>query len=201
MKKLITLGLTLVMMGGCSVFHPSSVPVIEDKVGNSDIGGKDRRIGTLATVAQRRLALIRFEDGKFCAEPPPDAVDNISQTLSTALSGGTGPTTASVQVAASIATVAKQLFYRSQGLQLYRDGMFSLCNAYLNGVVDDAAYLKKQDKLLDVVKELINTEIPHLANIKADTSGAPVPTSPPVLSLPQSPQPAPAAGGENPPGR
>jgi hypothetical protein len=181
MKRLITLGLTVVVMGGCSVFNPSSVPVIEDKVGNGNIGGKDRRVGTLATVAQRRLALIRFEDGKFCAEPPPDAVDNISQTLSTALSGSSGPTTVGAQVAASIATVAKQLFYRSQGLQLYRDGMFSLCNAYLNGAVDEPTYLKQQDKLLDVVKMLINTEIPHLAVIKADTTGAPTPTTPTPL--------------------
>ena len=192
MQRLVALGITVVMLGGCSVFNPSSVPVVEDKVGNKDIGGKDKRIGTLATVAQRRLALIRFEDGKFCAEPPPDAVDNISQTLSTVLSGGTQSITANAQVAASIATVAKQLFYRSQGLQLYRDGMFSLCNAYLNGVVDDATYLKKQDKLLDVVKELIHEEIPHLANIKADTTGAPTPTTPTSLTLPQLPQPAPS---------
>jgi hypothetical protein len=96
-------------------------------------------------------------------------------------------------VAASIATVAKQLFYRSQGLQLYRDGMFSLCNAYLNGVVKNGEeFLKQQDKLLDVVKELIHEEIPHLANIKADTTGAPTLTTPPSLTLPQLPQPAPS---------
>ena len=149
------------------------------------MGGKDRRNGTLATIAQRRLALIRFEDGKFCAEPPPDAVDNLSATLSAAFSGGTKKVDASAQLSSAIATVAKQLFYRSQGLQLYRDGMFTLCNAYLNGAVDELAFSQKHEALLNVTKELINAEIPYLQYIKADTTGAPTPPTPPVLTPPQ----------------
>lgn len=183
MKRLITLGLTVVMLGGCAYFtEPSFTPVVEDKVGNSSVGGKDRRVGTLATIAQRRLALIRFEDGKFCAEPPPDAVDNISATLSAALSGGTNNVNASAQLASAFATVAKQLFYRSQGLQLYRDGMFTLCNAYLNGAVDEVTFSQKHEFLLQVTKELINAEIPYLQYIKADTTGAPTPPTPPVIN-------------------
>lgn len=202
MKIFITLGLTVVMMGGCAFFSPdSSKPIVEDKVGSKLWGEADRRIGTLATIAQRRLALVRFEDGKFCAEPSPDAVDNISQTLSTAFSGDTKDVAASAQLATSIATVAKQLFYRSQGLQLYRDGMFALCNAYLNNAIDVPTYHQKVDKLLDITKELINMEIPHLANIKADIIGAPVPANPPVLNIPQSSQPGPGnspGSGNNP---
>lgn len=203
MQKLISLALAIVMFGGCAHLESDQFkPVVEDKVGSKNVDSNDKRVGTLATVAQRRLALIRFEDGRFCAEPPPDATDNISSSLSAAVSGGTQNITAGAQLASAFATLAKQLFYRSQGIQLYRDGMFALCNAYLNKAVDEPTFRQKHDELLKVARELILAEIPHLANIKSDTSGSPTPPAPPILPSiqppPPSPQPAPddrPAGG------
>lgn len=142
------------------------------------------RIGTLATVAQRRLAYVRFTDGKFCAEPSPDAVDNLSATLSAALSTDTKSVGAAANIAASMASYAKQLLYRSQGLQLYRDGMFALCNAHLNGLIDQASFLKVQDDLLKTADKLITAEIPVLKDIKADAGGSPTPATPPVITTP-----------------
>lgn len=200
MYRLIVFALTIMMLGGCALFsNPASIPVVEDEVGSGKYSFEnDNRIGTLATVAQRRLALIRFKDGKFCAEPPPDAADNISSTLSTAFSGSSGNIQANAQLVASIATVVKQLFYRSQGLQLYRDGSFALCNAYLNGTISEAVFQTKQAELLDTAKALIALEIPFLDKIKTDPIGSPVIPNPSTLKLPEPVPSTPSGGGTNP---
>lgn len=183
MKRLVLSGVLVSMVSGCAYFTPpQSFPVIEDKVGRDKANLNDKRIGTLATVAQRRLAIIKFEDGKFCAEPPPDAADNISSTLSAALSANNGDVGVQAKLATAISSVAKQLFYRSQGLQLYRDGTFHLCNAYLNNLIGPDEYKIEHKQLLDTVKELIEKEIPNLANIKADTSGSPTLGTPAELN-------------------
>ena len=194
MKRLLGLWIVVVTLGGCALFtSPPSRPVVQDSVGN-----QDKRIGTLATVGQRRMVLIKFEDGKFCAEPPPDAVDNIAATLFAALSAKTETINASASLGAALSTYAKQLLYRSQGLQLYRDGMFSLCNAYLNKAITEDDFKKKQEELLKVASELIKAELPYLQYIKTDVGG-----TPPAPSLP-SPQPPPGnppSGGATPPGK
>jgi hypothetical protein len=195
-------GLAVTTLQGCALFStPPSVPVVEDEIGSGRYVGQDKRVGTLATVAQRRLALIKFGDGKFCAEPPPDVADNISATLSGALSGGKDAVQASAQLATAFATVAKQLFYRSQGLQLYRDGMFSLCTAYLNGAIKEEEFKQNQRELLKVANELIAAEIPHLKEMKADSSGGPTLPNPPPLGQHNPSSGSAPANGVTPPGQ
>jgi hypothetical protein len=179
-------GLLFSTLQGCALFStPPYVPVVEDQIGSGRYVGEDKRVGTLATVAQRRLALIKFADGKFCAEPPPDVADNVSATLSAALSGGNGKIEINSQMASAFATAAKQLFYRSQGLQLYRDGMFSLCAAYLNKAIKEEEFVQQQRELLSAAKELINAEIPLLKDMRTDTTGTP---PAPNGSTPSQPQ-------------
>jgi len=199
MKRLLGLWIVVVTLGGCAFFtSPPSRPVVQDSVGIYNAEGKDKRIGTLATVAQRRMVLIRFEDGKFCAEPPPDAVDNLSAALFAALSAKTESVTAGVNLGATLATYAKQLLYRSQGLQLYRDVMFSLCNAYLNKAITEDDFKKKQEELLKVASELIKAELPYLQYIKTDVGGTPpAPNLPPPQPTPSSPP----TTGATPPGK
>jgi hypothetical protein len=193
MKHVVAAVLTLALLQGCALFStPPSKPIVEDKIGVEDAKSSDKRIGTLATVAQRRLMVVKFSDGRFCAEPPPDAADNVSANLSAALAGGVhspaGPSVnASAQLAGALASIAKQIFYRSQGLQLYRDGMFSLCSAYLNGVMSPSEFKDKQLVLLNIVKDLIALEIPHMDKMKTDSSIAATPTNPTALTVPQPP--------------
>lgn len=198
MKRLAALGIVIFTLGGCALFQSSPLrPVVEDKVGSEDIKPGDKRVGTLATVAQRRIVIVKFENAAFCAEPSPDAVDNLSAALSAALSGGTESITAKASLAASIATFAKQLFFRSQGLQLYRDGMFSLCNAFLNGAIDKTVFQEKQTKLLEAAEKLIAAELPHLQHMKVDPGATPTAPNPPVIN---PSQPAPSntpSGGEH----
>jgi hypothetical protein len=205
MKRLLLAGSMVALLSGCAFFStPPSKPIIEDRVGSEDAKDSDKRIGTLATVAQRRLVLIKFNNGQFCAEPSPDTADNISASLSAALSANlqSGASDlaigANAQLATSLATIARQLFYRTQGLQLYRDGMFSLCNAYLNGTLDTETYMKKQGQLLNISKELISAEIPHIEKIKNDTSSGATAPQPATLTIPPPATLAPKSGASTP---
>jgi hypothetical protein len=173
---------------GCAYIGPQSFRhVIEDRTGTDKTSLSDGRVGTLALVAERRMVLVKYANGRFCAEPPPDAVDNLSAALSAALSGEAKGVSGSASVAASVASYAKQLFYRTQGLQLYRDGIFALCTQFLNEGITAEQMDKRQEELLKVAADLIKAEIPQLKEIKCDSGG--IPTLPAVPELPQKAQP------------
>lgn len=76
-----------------------------------------------------------------CAEPSPDVVQAISETLSASLkvavqNKGEGAVAFSRSAAASVA----QLGERLATIQLLRDGMYRACEAYANGAVSSASY-------------------------------------------------------------
>jgi len=195
--RIFLMCVAILTVSGCAYVGPQSYRhVIEDKTGTDQATASDNRIGTFALVAERRMVLVKFKDGSFCAEPPPDAVDNLSAALSAGLAADTKSVGASASAAAAVATYAKQLFYRSQGLQLYRDGMFSLCTQYLNGAITQTQMNDQLTKLLDKSAALIQAEIPELKNIKADAGVTPALPSAPALPSPPTP-PVPAVS--NPP--
>lgn len=115
-----------------------------------------------------------------CAEPSADVSDNLASSLSAAISGK-GPLGAdektAAEVAASIAktleTTAQLLSKRSQGLQLYRDGMYNLCQARMNKFVTDKQFAARSAKLLDKAVELIKAEIPYLENTQPTSTAVP----------------------------
>ena len=78
----------------------------------------------------------------------------------------------------------KQLFKRSQGVQLYRDGAFSLCNLYLNGGLTDGEYLAELRELRKAAFELIKLEIPYLEKITIDPIAVPTTPTPPQANAP-----------------
>ena len=59
-----------------------------------------------------------------------------------------------------------QLTYRTQGLQLYRDGSFFLCTLFMNNIITKDEYLRARDKLLDDSLALIHKELPLIAEIR-----------------------------------
>src|SRR5687767_13870021 len=59
-------------------------PVVEDYLSASMFD--KAKYGTLSTTAGRRIVLVHMESGKFCAEPPPDAAENVSSSIAAALS-------------------------------------------------------------------------------------------------------------------
>jgi hypothetical protein len=184
MKQVIVAGFMIMLIQGCSLFTPPKAkPVIEDR--SSSWGWSQEKVGVLATTPERRVVVIKWPDNKFCAEPPADAADNVSAALTLiAEAAAKGQITqAQLGIASSLATTVKQLFQRSQGVQLYRDGTFMLCNAYLNGAITPAQFLQRHEELLKTVTPLIDKEIPELHKLKLDSTVAPIPPNAPEVKF------------------
>lgn len=170
-KKAIVTSAVCVSLSGCSYFtSPIEKPVIEDHSGH---------LGTFATVAERRMVITKkvYENmsgeyayqSKFCAEPPPDATQSIASVLTAAVKGSAdgakGNPQIAIEVAKSLETTAKSLFQRSQGVQLFRDGVYNLCQANLNGAITDAQYEVLYRKLLNISSEIITEEVKKMPSI------------------------------------
>lgn len=175
--KAICLCLLCANLSACGlsvVADPKTNPVLEDRIG---LWGR-QPVGTLATTAERRVVLVRIAEddpdtfGKFCAEPPPDAAENIASKLALALEAGAkitnvdpagkipeGEASARLETAKEIATSVQSLFHRSQGLQFYRDGMYNLCQGYLNKVINGDEFAKRADDLSKKSYALIKLEL------------------------------------------
>lgn len=164
-------------------------PVIEDRISEHykfSSNESRKTVGILATTPERRMVLVKMPEELFCAEPSPDAADNVSQAISAALEASVSGKldSAKIGVANSVATSVRQLFMRSQGIQLFRDGNFMLCNAYLNGIIKDKEdYINQQNKLLAAAEALIKEEIKELAKMKFDSFSAAVGVSTQVGSV------------------
>lgn len=159
-------GVLAAALCGCSFLTPpTEKPVIEDHSGV---------LGTFATVAERRMVVTKknYPIGadnspgyysSFCAEPPPDSTQSIASSLTAALradaSQDKGKQSVSAEAARELVTTAKSLFTRSQGMQLFRDGVYNLCQAHLNAAISDEKYVEMFSKLLAVSAQLIGDEI------------------------------------------
>ncbi|MBX9632429.1 MAG: hypothetical protein K2X67_18055 [Burkholderiales bacterium] len=176
-----------VMQFGCASYFTARPPVIEDKVG---LKGREI-VGTLATAADYRVVYVKLDDkAKVCAEAPPDAAAQFSQTFAAALKTPTGQTPPlSVEARAGLAVAMKQLFKRSQGVQLFRDGAFALCNLYLNGGLTEQEYLAELGELRKSAVYLVEKEIPVLEKVTIDPIFVPTAPVPPAPTEP-SQQPA-----------
>lgn len=167
--------LLLILLGavlsGCAMFTPpKEQPIIEDHANNWFNKGK---IGVLSTTAERREVLIQFPDNKFCAEPPPDVAESLVSSLSLLAKGSVKDTTAGeasarLEATKALATSIRTLFIRSQGAQFLRDGLFNLCQAYLNHAITEAQYVDLYKELLTKSQALIVLELPALKDKRAD---------------------------------
>jgi hypothetical protein len=184
--KMLKLSLALLWVsiagaiGGCAWFtSPMERPIIEDH-------SHDGRITTFATIPSRRMVVVtEHEKGSgniiVCAEPSADVSDNIASSLAAAITAkgpiASGPSSAELaaSISKTMATTAQHLFKRSQGLQLYRDGMYNLCQARMNGIIGNAAYQEGARAILAIAVELIKIEIPQLATTQPTNVAGPSP--------------------------
>lgn len=159
--KLLMISILATGLAACSAFTPpKEKPVIEDHVGD--------RIGTLATTAERRMVLVDLKKDHFCAEPSPDVAEAINSSIRAAAEASAKATSGneakiSGEIAKTLATSINTLFVRTQGIQLFRDGSFALCQARMNGDIKDNAYATRFDALLEKAVELIKAELPLVA--------------------------------------
>lgn len=153
--------LGVAMLTGCSALTPpKEKPVIEDKVGD--------RMGTIATTAERRIVLIDLKKDHFCAEAAPDVAESLNSSIRIAAEyaskTASGPErSASAEIARNLSTSVSTLFSRTQGVQLFRDGSYVLCQANLNGAIKDADFKDRFDMLLNHTTKLIELELPLVA--------------------------------------
>jgi hypothetical protein len=94
---------------------------------------------TFVDAKQRAIITSTPEEGKptrVCAEPSPDALSTIaaSQGVNLTKSGMT------LGEAASLTEGAASIGLRTQSIQLMRDAMFRICEGYVSGALDQAAY-------------------------------------------------------------
>lgn len=160
------LGVLAAGLCGCSLLTPPiEKPVIEDHSG---------MLGTFATVAERRMVVTKkiYADNHvenpgykstFCAEPPPDSTQSIASSLTAALRADAAhdksKQSVSAEAARELITTAKLMFNRSQGIQLFRDGVYNLCQAQLNEAINKEKYEILFSELLRVSAELVSAEI------------------------------------------
>lgn len=98
-----------------------------------------------------------------CAEPPPDTAQEIARKLSTSLEsvakkGESLNASLITQITGDLRTTTKALFERSQGIQLLRDTMFRLCEAFQNGVLPPEDYRTLIIKLISTANFIIPLE-------------------------------------------
>ena len=123
----------------------------------------------------------RYQAHHYCAEPSPDVSQDVLTRLAAEIGEGNLGLSGQLDSNARI----EALFHRSQGVQLFRDGLFALCQAHHNGAVgaDDygifiasliqrASYLIALELALmpesgtadgDRVPEILDAALRHLA--------------------------------------
>lgn len=172
--------------------EPKSNPIIEDRVGafRTMATTGERRIVLVRSMkmsqqivnskvaktpvtkeekefASRLMGRFGGKTGEFCAEPSPDAIESLATAFGAAFSASsTLPDKSKKELQASLsrtlATSAASVFRRTQGIQLYRDGAFFLCQAMMNGYIDAAEYqyalFRLREDAVDLVKAEFATE-------------------------------------------
>lgn len=95
-------------------------------------------MGTIATAANRRLSLVKlnrngsYKDAQFCSEPPPDVASEITSKFTAALAIKLKETTATAKVIDNYLAKVVKLAARSERVEIYRSGLFALCQYGLN---------------------------------------------------------------------
>jgi hypothetical protein len=100
--------------------------------------------------AQQRL-LLYGPDGKYCAEPSPDALASFAASLGLAASV---PGTGAGSAAGAFNSAAASIGLRTQSITLMRDALYRICEATANGTlkpVDAALLLTRSQDLTAVV--------------------------------------------------
>lgn len=152
---------------------------------NLDYEKKKEKVNKNQRKEQEKEAKIQHRSNKkekklpivICAEPSPDVADNLINTFAAAFAVKNQSNLSQLvsSISKTLNTNAKILFGRSQGLQLYRDGMYNFCQQRMNGWISDEQLHAMSINLLDTAKTLIETEIPLLKPISRPEEN----TSPP----------------------
>ena len=147
--KLILVTISLISLTGCfawkSAPNPNPLPAQTKKHTNP---------GTMYVVTGEQRAIYAKDFGTLCAEPSPDALSSLSRSLG--LSGSDASNKLSIGVAASLATSVASIGLRTQSIQLMRDSLYRLCEAYYGRALNQT-----------MMKELMQRYQDHMVAILA----------------------------------
>lgn len=140
MIKLAGAAATIAFLSGCAstvgaFFHR---PVVEDSVGDV--------LSTMSLSADRRTVVVITDGtnkGKFCAEPPPDSATALKTELEASLEATAKLEKLKADVAGKgtlkdkLETSVVVLAERTPALDVFRTGVYALCQYHLNGAIQD----------------------------------------------------------------
>ena len=100
-----------------------------------------------------------YQPHHYCVEPSPDVSEDLLTELIGQLGAGRRHSDGGVGFSRSVEAVTDPVFSRSQGVQLFRDGLFALCQAHHNGAVGGDSYGDFVGVLLERSSYLIALEL------------------------------------------
>lgn len=119
----------------------------------------------ITTDASKRSLLLNTAQDRSCSEPAPDAIGTIATSLAAKLSAQAEQPQSGTEVSVdgsvdtTTQTAITQLFQRSQGVQVLRDGMYRLCEAHLNDALDSATYRLSVLSLISTLNYVVPVEL------------------------------------------
>ncbi len=118
---------------------------------------------SLTLDASRRTIIVRHEDGGFCSEPVPDVMGTLFTNLASELTAKGGDPTIKAELSHTLEKLtssnAMELFQRSQGVQVLRDGLYRLCEANLNKAISKEEYLRGLQSLITTLNFVVPLEL------------------------------------------
>lgn len=179
MKNITLYLLAAIALTGCASAGDHSV---DEQLLNDKGWG---RASVISTTAERRAVIVRVpamdKNGnaakerniQACAEPSPDVAEAVTGSLRAVVeaatkNGGADGAKISADLMSSYATSLTVLTRRSQGVQFFRDGLYSLCQFHMNGAISEQNFIARYDKLVEEAKALVMQELKDINQAKLD---------------------------------
>jgi hypothetical protein len=106
-----------------------------------------------------RRSIVVSQDGQFCAEPVPDAANTLAKEFASKISGAAADRNAAAELSQLVNVDISKLFERSQGIQALRDGMYRLCEAYINKAISEDTYQEHIANLTATLNFIVPIEL------------------------------------------
>ena len=159
------------MLTGCNSFYPPWNQPRDYPISTQNINNNHATIITMTD--EERAVIIVPEavngihgDLRICPEPPPDAASDVANAFKAQLESESNLPEAqqktAMQMSRESSSVLSAILERTQGLELFRDGVNALCVAWINDIYntgDLEAWRQDFRYLLNLSFELINKEI------------------------------------------
>jgi hypothetical protein len=152
-RVLLVLFLSIFILAGCA-----NLTSIHREINVND------GTGVLIDIKQRGVFVVKKTTPRgeviICAEPSPDALSAYAAEFA---AKGEVPSSVAVEIAGKIQENAAFTGLRTQSIQLLRDSLYRLCEAYMNGAIDKNQYdllirrYQKQTVALLAIEQLTGT--------------------------------------------